>query len=130
LLDPWGDWPDWLSGSPQVPEDERAKYLTPEFLKSVAALDPVAYLPSLKTPSLRLQQTLSEPITPKTAKERIAAALPDPSQLAKYANAEDLLKAWNTAGLSGWIKQQMRPQAPKSNSEDAGVTVSHDSQKD
>lgn len=130
LLDPWGDWPDWLSGSPQVPEDERAKYLTPEFLKSVAALDPVAYLPSLKTPSLRLQQTLSEPITPKTAKERIAAALPDPSQLAKYANAEDLLKAWNTAGLSGWIKQQMRPQTPKGDHENAGVAISHDAQKD
>ncbi len=113
LLDPWGDWPDWLEFSPVVPDTERPKYLTQQFLKSVAPLDPVAYLPSLKTRTLRLQQTLSEPATPKLAKERIAAAVPDPTQLVKYTNAEDLLKAWKVTGLSGWIKQQMRSQKPK-----------------
>jgi hypothetical protein len=130
LLDPWGDWPDWLEFSPQVPDDERSKYLTPEFLKSVATLDPLTYLPSLKTRNLRLQQTLTEPITPKIARERMAAAVPDPSQLVKYETPQDLLKAWNTAGLSGWIKQQMRPQTPKGDHENAGVAISHDAQKD
>jgi acetyl esterase/lipase len=114
LLDPWGDWPDWLKTSPVIPDNERAKYLSAEFLKSVSTLDPVTYLPSLKTQHLRLQQTLSEPVTPKIVKERIAAALPDPSELIQYTNAEDLLKAWKTAGLSGWIKEQMHVQAPAS----------------
>jgi acetyl esterase/lipase len=108
LLDPWGDWPDWLRESPVVPEDERSKYMTLEFLKSVDTLDPVAYLPSLKARGLRLQQTLSEPVTPRSAKERIAASVPDPIQLVKYANAEELMKAWQINGLSGWIKQQLR----------------------
>jgi hypothetical protein len=107
LLDTWGDWADWLRESPVVPEDERAKYSTAEFLKSVATLDPIAYLPSLKMGSLRLQQTLSEPVTPQSAKERIAAVVPDPSDVVRYGNAEDLLKAWETTGLSGWIKQQI-----------------------
>jgi len=31
LIDPWGDWPDWLKNSKQIPEDERAMYLKPEF---------------------------------------------------------------------------------------------------
>ena len=110
LLDPWGDWPDWLGESPVVPEEERSKYTTPEFLKSVEALDPIAFLPLLKTRGLRLQQTLSEPITPKSAKERIAASVPDSTQLVKYTNAGDLLKAWQINGLSGWIKQQLRSQ--------------------
>jgi len=113
LLDPWGDWPDWLRETPGVSGTERAKYLTPEFLKSVAPLDPVTYLPSLKTRSLRLQQTLSDPVTPKSAKERIAAALPDRNELVQYTNAENLLEAWKTTGLSGWIKQQMRSQTSK-----------------
>jgi acetyl esterase/lipase len=123
LLDPWGDWPDWLRESPEVTESERSKYLSPEFLKSVAVLEPVTYLPSLKTQRLRLQQTLSEPVTPKTAKERIAAALPDPNELVKYTNAEDLMKAWKTTGLSGWIKQQMRSETPKSSSDDRQATL-------
>ena len=113
LLDPWGDWPDWLKFSPVVPDDERPKYLTQEFLKSVVALDPLTCLPSLKTPSFRLQQTLSEPATPNIAKEHIAAAVPDTSRLVTYTNAEDLLKAWKVTGLSGWIKKQMRSQRPK-----------------
>jgi X-Pro dipeptidyl-peptidase (S15 family) len=108
LLDPWGDWPDWLRDSPSVPENERPKYITPEFLKSVTMLDPVAYLPSLKTRGLRVQQNLSDPVTPQSAKQRIAASVPDPVQLVKYNNAADLMKAWQGTGLSGWIKQQMR----------------------
>jgi len=124
LLDPWGDWPDWLKESSVVADDERPKYLTPEFLKSVALLDPVAYLPSLKTHSLRLQQTLTEPETPKIAKERIAAAVPIPGQLVKYENAQDLYKAWETSGLSGWIKQQMRPQTPKASPDGAPIAPS------
>ena len=113
LLDPWGDWPDWLELSPVVPDAERPRYLAQEFLKSVAALDPVAYLPSLKTPSIRLQQTLSEPVTPKIVKERIGSAAPHAVELVKYTNAEDLLKAWKISGLSGWIKEQMRSQKPR-----------------
>jgi X-Pro dipeptidyl-peptidase (S15 family) len=124
LLDPWGDWPDWLKESPVIPGEERPKYLTPEFLKSVAALDPVAYLPTLKTPHLRLQQTLSEPATPKAAKERLAATAPDPSQVVKYENPNELLKTWQTTGLSGWIKQQLRPQTPKDSRDDARVAPS------
>lgn len=116
LLDPWGDWPDWLRESPAVPQSERSNYLTPEFLKSVSRLDPVDHLAALKTRSLRLQQTLSERLTPKIAKERIAAAVPDPSELVKYGNAGDLFKAWQTTGLSGWIKEQMLSQNPKSSS--------------
>ena len=130
LLDPWGDWSNWLESSPVVPDTERPKYVTQEFLKSVAALDPLAYLPSLKTPSLRLQQTLSEPVTPKIVKEHIAAAVPDPSRLVKYTNAEDLLKAWKVTGLSGWIKQQMRSQTPKGNGDDHRAALGSHSQLD
>jgi cephalosporin-C deacetylase-like acetyl esterase len=113
LLDPWGDWPDWLKSSPVVPDTERPKYLSSQFLRSVAALDPLDYLPSLKTPSFRLQVTLSDPATPDIAKGRLAKAVPEQTRIVKYTNAEDLLKAWKTSGLSGWIKQQMRSQKPK-----------------
>lgn len=123
LLDPWGDWPEWLKESPLVGEDERSNFLTPEFFKSVSTLDPVAYLPSLKTQHLRLQQTLSEPETPKAAKDRIAAAVPDPSQLARYANPMDMLKSWQTTGLSGWIKQQMRSQTLKNGNDDGRIAL-------
>ena len=126
LLDPWGDWPDWLKGTQLLKDDNRTDYLKPEFLKSVAALDPVSFLPSLKTRSIRLQQTSSEPQTPDVAKERIAAAMPVSGQVVKYADPNDLYKAWQTGGLSGWIKQQMRPQTAGNDATHSQEAQAHD----
>jgi hypothetical protein len=33
----------------------------------------------------------------------------------KYANPQEHLKAWQTDGLSGWIKQQLRAQVENEN---------------
>jgi hypothetical protein len=63
----------------------------------------------MKARKLRVQELLTQPDTPKSAKERIAASVPDPTELVRYTNAEELLKAWQITGLSGWLKQQLRP---------------------
>jgi len=118
VLDPWGDWPDWLRESPLVPEEERPKYVKEEFLKKVEGLDPVNYLADLKTRSVRVQQTLTEAVTPSSAKERIAAAAsvaPGKISLVRYANVDEHKKAWQVSGLSGWIKQQLTPSARSEN---------------
>lgn len=117
-LEPWGDWPDWVTKSSIVSQEERSKYQSKEFLSSVAALDPVLHLPRLRTPNFRLQLVLNGQITPPTARQRIAAAVPLRATVVKYQNPEDLFKAWQTAGLSGWIKQQLRPQPPKPTGQD------------
>jgi hypothetical protein len=108
LLDPWGDWPDWLRQSPVVPENERPQYTTDQFLYSLTTLDPITLLPGLKTQKIRLQQTLTDALTPQRAKERIASSLPNNAQLVRYMNSEEHLKAWQQGGLSGWIKGQLR----------------------
>jgi hypothetical protein len=124
VLDPWGDWPDWLNGSPVVPDAERPKYLTPEFLQSVAPLDPVAHLSYLGNESVRLQQTMSDPLTPNAAKPKIAEAVPPRAIVVRYSNALELLNAWKSNGLSGWIKQHMRPQTPDGSRADAAAVSS------
>jgi len=118
ILEPWGDWPNWVSGSAIVPQEERSKYQSKEFLNSIAALDPVLYLPRLQTPNVRLQLVLNGQITPPTARERIGAATSLRATIVKYQSPEDLFKAWQTAGLSGWIKQQLRPQSPRGTGDD------------
>src|SRR5260370_23583731 len=35
-VNPWGDWPTWMSTSPVLPADERADYVKPQYLKNVA----------------------------------------------------------------------------------------------
>lgn len=126
-LDPWGDWPDWLRESPAVPDNERPKYLTEDFLKSVAPIDPVRHLAQLKTPSVRVQQTLTDPVTPRVAKQSIAGSVHDPKELVTYANPQEHLKAWKVDGLSGWIKAHLsaQMQQPPSGSNIASSSDSH-----
>lgn len=109
LVDPWGDWPDWLKSSEQIPEDERAMYLKPDFLQKVANLDPVFYLPKLKERSLRIQQVLSDPVTPRAAKEKIADAAPGTNEVIRYADNEAQHKATSLGGITGWLAEQLHP---------------------
>jgi len=110
LVDPWGDLPDWLKGSRQIPENERAAYIQPEFLQKVSTLDPVTYLPQLKLNALRIQQIMDDPVTPPAAKDKIATAAPKPTEVVRYPDVAAHVKEWQTDGLSGWLRERMRPQ--------------------
>jgi acetyl esterase/lipase len=116
LLNPWGDWSDWLKSSPQVPEAERARYLTPEFLKRVENLDPILYLPKLNLKDLRIQQVMDDPVTPAIAKQKIAASVRYPEQLVQYNDTSAYRDAWRVSGLPEWIHKQLRPSQPSESS--------------
>src|SRR5258708_20207698 len=75
-IDPWGDWPTWMATSPFVPEEERAEYVKPEFLKKAAALEPVEWLPKIQAKKFRLQDAVFELNTPNPSKQNLPASLP------------------------------------------------------
>jgi pimeloyl-ACP methyl ester carboxylesterase len=107
LMDPWGDWPDWLRGSRQIPEEERANYLEPSFLQRVAGLDPVTYLPHLKTRSIRIHETDDDPVTPASAREKMEAAVPSTGDVTRYADMNAEAKALGADGIVGWLGAQV-----------------------
>jgi hypothetical protein len=109
LLDPWGDWPEWLNLSPLVPEEERNAYLQPDFLKGVSGLDPVDYLADLKDRKLRLQQILNDPVNPREAADRMAKAAPATSKVARFDDSTAHYTAVHRQGVSGWLKDQLYP---------------------
>jgi len=111
LLNPWGDWPDWLKNSGWVPDNERAKYLTPEFLGKVAAFDPVQVLPKLTTPNIRLQQIKDDRVTPTAAREKIAAALPKGATFLQSDSWAEYSKLFKEKDIWSWAKQQLEPPA-------------------
>jgi hypothetical protein len=110
LLDPWGDWPEWMAKSTLVPEKERAGFLTPEFLAGVAPLDPVKWLPELRTQKIRLQEVMSVTVTPDEAKRKVEAAAPKNAEVVRYQTAEEFRAAAAGQGFY-WIKQQLQPTA-------------------
>jgi dienelactone hydrolase len=107
-LDPWGDWPDFLAKSP-VPDDDpnRASYVKPEFLQKVAPLDPVKWLPQLKTP-IRIQQVRQNEAIPMECKESIKAAAPKQTEFVRFDGPMDLGKREGGGKLFGWIKDRLQ----------------------
>jgi dienelactone hydrolase len=108
-LDPWGDWPHFLAESSVVQDDPaRANYVTPEFLKKVAPLDPVKWLPQLKIP-VRIQQVKENDATPIESKDSIRAAAPKQAEVVRFAAMSDLAHREGGGALFQWIKNGVQP---------------------
>ncbi len=127
LLDPWGDWPDWMAKSTLIPEKERPGMLKPEFLAGVAPLDPLKWLPELKTQKVRLQEVKTVTVTPTEARQKIEAAAPPNVQLVIYEDHKAFVAA--VAGGAGfdWIKQHLPPGPAQKQYSAAGDSRSQDS---
>jgi hypothetical protein len=117
LLNPWGDWPTWLAQSTIVPDDERPNYVKPEFLQKVATLDPVQWLPKLKSRAVRIQLVGDVTVTPTASKDRIAAAAPPTAKITRYPDHNAFTMQ---AGMGGkvfdWLKEKVGPVVARQNS--------------
>jgi hypothetical protein len=107
-LDPWGDWPTWLATSPFVPEDERAQYVKPEFLKKAAALEPVDWLSKIQAKKFRLDNELFETDTPKAAKEKLRDAVPAGASVTLYTNMDEFKAAFQDGKNLEWIQRELQ----------------------
>lgn len=114
LLNPWGDWSIWLAHSHLVPDTERASYVSEDFLRQVAPLDPVSTLPALKQVPLRLQQTMWEDtVTPVGARDHIAAALSSTATLVRYTDEADYAERAGRQGrMLDWLRTALKPCNP------------------
>jgi X-Pro dipeptidyl-peptidase (S15 family) len=108
VIDPWGDWPDWMAKSSLIPEVERPRYVTPEFLKKVAPLDPVKWLPQLTSRHIRLQQVLDDSVTPKVVQQRIRKAAPRTAQRITFHTTRQFSGAESGDRLLQWVKAQVQ----------------------
>jgi hypothetical protein len=108
VLTPWGDWPSWLAKSKFIPEDQRAKYVTPEFLARVAALDPVQWVAKVKVRSLRIQNVRQDGGVPDSVEEKIEAAAPEIAEINQFGDSRALVPAAAGGRLLDWIKTQLQ----------------------
>src|SRR5215475_301562 len=109
LLDPWGDWPDWLATASIVPPEERANYLKPDFLKRLEPLEPVHFLPELKSRSVRIQ-FVDEYGEPKAAVHKLEVAAPPAATVRHYPTVLEFRNVTADGGLFTWIAHELAPQ--------------------
>ena len=113
-LNPWGNWPDWMAKSARIPEAERPKYVTADFQKQIARLDPIVWLPKLGSRPIRIQSVMDDLATPEICKEKIEAAAPHASaKIVRWDSSEAQFEALNgrNRNMFEWIKEQLQPAA-------------------
>ncbi len=123
VLDPWGDWPTWMAVSPFVPGNERKDYVTPEFLKKAATVDPVDWLPKVQAKQFRFQDVVFDTTkTPATSQDKLRAAAPPGTNFVIYKTEPEFQAAYphNSMNLA-WMEEALRmlPRDPSSASADA-----------
>jgi hypothetical protein len=108
VLDPWGDWSTWMATSPFPPEDERADYVKPEFLKKAATMETLDWMKKIRAKKFRLQQNLFETDTPKAVKEKLRAAAPPASTVVLYETLPKFMEAFPHSTNLEWMKHELR----------------------
>jgi hypothetical protein len=107
-MDPWGDWPAWLANSPFVPENERAAYVKPEFLKKVSTLDPLDWLPKIQAKKFRLDTQLYEVTTPKPIKDKLRGAAPAGTISMVFKEVDEFKAAFEDGNNLRWIQHELQ----------------------
>jgi hypothetical protein len=80
-----------------------------EFLKQVEPLDPIKWLPQLRSRTMRLQDALYEKVTPANAKKRIESAMPARAPIVRYKNSHALEDIASGGRFFDWLKEQVQP---------------------
>jgi hypothetical protein len=114
LIDPWGDWPDWMAGSRMILEDERPKLTGKDFLASVAGLDPVHFLPGIDPSRVQMVSVAYDRDTPPAAKSAMESAMPKGAAIFRYATPAEF-----QAGMGGgdtllkWLQPEFEAEKPE-----------------
>lgn len=108
VVDPWGDWPTWMATSRFVPENERAQYVTPEFLAKVKPLDPVQWLPRIQAKKFRFQDATFEHDTPRACKEKLRAAAPEGTRFVFYNTKVEFNTVFSNSVNLDWMENELR----------------------
>jgi hypothetical protein len=108
VLDPWGDWPRWMATSEFVPKEERTEYMKPEFLKRVAPLETLDWLPRIQARKFRFQQLVFDLDTPVPIKEKLRAAVHAGTPVVLYKTLDEFKAAFPYSTNLDWMKQELR----------------------
>jgi pimeloyl-ACP methyl ester carboxylesterase len=107
VINPWGDWPDWMRKSALVPEEERASFLKPDFLARIRQLDPLEWLAKLSPKPVRLQMILTDPRNPETCLRRILNQAPATAVVDQYPDGRAHAESFKNGTAFDWIKRTL-----------------------
>lgn len=107
VINPWAAWQDWMQASAMVPDEERAHYLSPEYLARIAGLDPIQWMSALGQKRFRLTTILSDPLNPDICLKRIMGAAPQGAVIQVFPDSHAHAESLINNSIFDWIKDAL-----------------------
>jgi len=108
LINPWGDWPDWLAKSHLLGQPDRDRCLKAEFLESVRGMDPVDYLPKLAGRPVRIQFVDDQLADIKDAVAKLDKAAPASAHVIHRHGFQEMYAANANGKAYEWIASMLK----------------------
>ncbi len=124
LLDPWGDWPEWLKSPQDVVSSLRPALLQPDVEKALEPLEPLHFLPELKSRKIRIQFEADQG-EPQAAIDKLKAAAPSTSEIVVFPTSRGMYRANAGGRLFEWLDNALgaHPAPPPASSEAKAAAV-------
>ena len=111
LLSPWADWSDWLARSSDVPEEKRKYLLQSDLLERLQPLEPLRYLPDLKSRQVRMLFKGDDTTVPAEVVSKIEFSAPAGAKIVLYPTTKEFIAAITGGRLFEWIAGELKPAA-------------------
>lgn len=108
LLNPWGDFPVWLSQTSLIAPPDRATLTRPTFVEAAKPLDPLVWLPKLTGRKVRLIQVEDDGATPPACRAALAKAAPAGVEVVAYDNNLAVFGALGHGRLFAWLGRNVK----------------------
>lgn len=110
LLNPWGDWPEFLATMPGPDAEGRKKITDPSFLAKMEPLEPMKWLPKVKAKSVRMQYVRGQRPMADGLQEKMEKAAPESVSIIQYGDNPAFVPHAMGGAIFSWIKLQLKPE--------------------
>ena len=109
VMNPWGDWINWTKSASEIrtPED-RTRFISSPFLKSIAPYDPLPQLSKVKASHFRMQFISKTANVVESAKARMLKAAPARTVKKTYPDPGSSAKDLTDGKVFNWIASKLK----------------------
>lgn len=109
VMNPWGDWNNWTRSASEIrtPED-RTRFISSPFLKSIAPYDPLRQLPKVKANHFRMQFISKTANVVESAKAQMLKAAPARTVKKIYSDPGSSMKDLTDGKVFTWIAEKLK----------------------
>ena len=107
VLNPWGNWPEWIAKCKEVIPADKPKFLTKKYLASVAKFEPTEEVKKLGRTQVTFITVESEKNFPNAVRDKFFANLPKNVTVKRFPTPTEFAKSYSASTFLGVLAKAL-----------------------